>query len=186
MTDAGHCPRCAGAVAPGQEYCLVCGFRLPAAERLAVGRGERRALRLRVAALAVVAVAGAALGIGLTRDAAAVPDVITATGGSVTIDTPTGTSTRLTPWPAGRDGWTIVLVSVPKVDGRDEAVALAEAARRRGLTPSGVLDSSRYPSLRPGYWMAFTGVYRSEPEANGALRKARPVSRTARVQRVAA
>jgi hypothetical protein len=61
---------------------------------------------------------------------------------------------------------------------------VAEEARRRGLTPAGVLDSSRYPSLRPGYWMAYQGVFGSEAEANGALRKARPVARQARVERV--
>ena len=80
--------------------------------------------------------------------------------------------------------WKIAGTTVPKVDGRDEAVAIAEEARRRGLTPAGVLDSSRYPSLRPGYWMAYQGSFGSEAEANGALRKARPVSRVARVERV--
>jgi hypothetical protein len=146
--------------------------------------GDGRALRLRVLGLAAVAVAGAAVAVATTRDATATVEIVTATGGSVPIEAPADTGTRLTPWPAGKDAWTIVLVSVPKVDGRDEAVAVAEEARRRGLTPAGVLDSSRYPSLRPGYWMAYQGIFDSEAEANGALRKARPIARQARVERV--
>lgn len=179
------CPRCAAAIAPGQEYCLGCGARLPAVARLAVRHESDRTLPLRVLVLGAFAIVGAALAIGLTRDADASVELVTATGGSIPVDAPDDTGARLTPWPVGKDAWTIVLASVPKVDGSDEAVALAEAARRRGLTPAGVLDSSRYPSLRPGYWMAYTGVYRSEAEANGAVRDARPVARTARVERVA-
>jgi hypothetical protein len=154
-------------------------------ERLSLREPDGRALRVRLLVLGATGIAGAALAIGLTRDGPGEVQLVTATGGSVPVPEPTDTGTRLTAWPAGRDGWTIVLASVPKVDGQDEAVALAEAARRRGLTPTGVLDSSRYPSLRAGYWMAYTGVFRSEAEANGALRKARPVARSARVARVA-
>lgn len=169
-------------MAPGQEYCLTCGTRLTTLPRPA-GTADERLFRFKVAGLALVALSGAAIAIVATRDADATPAPLVATGGSVPVEAP-DQATRLTPWPAGRDAWTIVLVSIPKVDGQGAAVALAEAARRKGLTPAGVLDSSRYPSLRPGYWMPYTGVYTSEAEANGALRKARPVSRSARVQRV--
>lgn len=179
------CPRCAAAIAPGQEYCLGCGMRLPTVARLTVRHGDERALPLRVFALGAFAIVGSALAIALTRDPGTGVELVTATGGSIAVDAPDDTGARLTPWPVGTDAWTIVLASVPKVDGSGEAVALAEAARRRGLTPAGVLDSSRYPSLRPGYWMAYTGVFSSEAEANGAVRNARPVARTARVERVA-
>ena len=36
-----------------------------------------------------------------------------------------------------------------------------------------MLDSSPFASLRPGYWMTFTGRYESEAEATSSLRKAR-------------
>jgi hypothetical protein len=39
----------------------------------------------------------------------------------------------------------------------------------------GVLDSSRFASLRPGYYVVFTGVYDTEPEAASALQRARAV-----------
>lgn len=145
---------------------------------------DGRSLRMRVLALAVVAAAGAALAIGLTREAGATADVMIATGGSATIPEPEQSGETLTPWPAGKDAWTLVLVSVPKSEGRDKALAVAESARRRGLVPAGVLDSSRYPSLRPGYWMAYAGTFPSEAEANSALRRGRSVASTARVERV--
>ena len=183
--DAGGCPRCAAPVAAGQEYCLSCGTRLPGPARLGAAPRDSRATRMRVLLLAALAVAGAALAVGLTREADATAEVVTATGGSATVPAPAPTGETLTPWPAGRDAWTIVLVSVPKEDGRDKALAVAEAARQRGLEPAGVLDSSRYPTLRPGYWMAFEGVFDSEAEANSALRRGRAIARTARVERVA-
>ncbi len=33
----------------------------------------------------------------------------------------------------------------------------------------GVLDSSRYSSLHPGYYVVFSGIYSSRGQANGAL-----------------
>ena len=75
---------------------------------------------------------------------------------------------------AGRTtAWTNILVSIPKVEGRDAAIARAEQARRRGLRRVGVLDSSRFASLHPGYWVVFAGVYASEPEATSRLREAK-------------
>jgi hypothetical protein len=134
---------------------------------------------------AVVAIAGAAAAIALTRDTATATTVLTATGGSETIAAATvGSESALAEWPTGTTGWTNILISVPKVDGRDAAVARAEQARRRGLRRVGVLDSSRYASLHPGYWVVFAGVYQSEPEATSRLREARGVQRGARTQRV--
>jgi hypothetical protein len=78
-------------------------------------------------------------------------------------------------WPRDRRGWTIVLVSLPQANGRAAAAAKAADARRGGLRRVGVLDSSRYASLHPGYYVVFTGVYDSEPEAAGALQRARAV-----------
>ena len=80
-----------------------------------------------------------------------------------------------------RSGWTIVLVSIPKARGRDEAVAVAQQARSRGLPRVGVLDSSQFASLQPGYWMTFAGRYQSEAGATGSLRRARAAVKGARV-----
>ena len=176
------CPRCGGGIARLQEYCLACGLRLPGRARLGPLPTETRDLRLRVAALACVAVAGAGVAIAAVDDGGGPEPVITATGGSVT--TPATPRARLAQWPRTASGWTIVLVSVPKAKGRDEAVAVAQQARTRGLRGVGVLDSSQFTSLRPGYWMTFAGRYASEAEATGSLRRARVVVKGARVQRV--
>lgn len=140
---------------------------------------------MRAGLLGLAAVAGAAVAIAITRDPAEATEIVTATGGSVTAPGAlVEPSSSLAVWPRGRTAWTIVLLSVPKVEGRDKAVAVAQQARKAGLRRVGVVDSSRFSSLRPGYWMTFSGIYGSEPEAAGGLRRARAIVRTARTQRV--
>jgi hypothetical protein len=68
-------------------------------------------------------------------------------------------------WPAGKSGWTIVLDSVPTTNGRAGAVAEAKQALRLGMKQVGVIDSSRFSSLHPGYFVVFTGIYDTEAEA---------------------
>ena len=74
----------------------------------------------------------------------------------------------LTEWPAGRTGFTIVLESLPTSSGRSLAVERARAASRAGLAQVGVLDSSRYSSLHPGYYVVFSGIYGSLGQAQSA------------------
>jgi hypothetical protein len=162
--------------------------RLPGPGRLGAAPVDTRGLRLRLLGLAAAAVAGAVLAVVLTHDPAGAEPIRTATGGSIPVPTPTPTTSearQLSTWPRDRRGWTIVLVSVPKVEGQGKAVAVAREALRKGLDDVGVLDSSAFASLRPGYWMAFAGTYPSEAEANGAVRAARRVAKGARAQRVA-
>ena len=63
--------------------------------------------------------------------------------------------------------------SVPTSGGRAHAEQLAKAALKAGLTSVGVLDSSRYSSLHPGYYVVFSGVFNSLAAAQGALTSAR-------------
>jgi len=74
----------------------------------------------------------------------------------------------LSPWPAGRSGFTVVLESLPASTGRSLAFARARAASRAGLPQVGVLDSSRYSSLHPGYYVVFSGIYSSRAQAETA------------------
>jgi hypothetical protein len=150
---------------------------------------------------AVVAAGGAAVAIAVTRDDAGAHDeaVAVATGGNppaspepAALPTPpepgTGgrTSTRppaqarpparragLIRWPRGRNGWTIVLVSLPQSGGGARARETANAALERGLREVGILDSNLWASLHPGYYVVFTGVYASPEEAAGALQRAK-------------
>ena len=72
-------------------------------------------------------------------------------------------------WPAARSGWTIVLDSLPSTNGRAPAVAEAKQALHLGMKKVGVLDSSRFSSLHPGYFVVFAGIYDSEAAAQSAI-----------------
>jgi hypothetical protein len=153
----------------------------------------------------VIAVLGTGAAIAISADGEEPEAIPTATGGSLTVTggTPTLTapepaatttattapgktgSTATAParpanpaavaWPKNRRGWTIVLLSLPQTNGRDAAGAQATKARDGGLRRVGILDSSRYASLHPGYYVIFQGVYGSEAEAASALQRARAV-----------
>jgi len=72
-------------------------------------------------------------------------------------------------WPVGKSGWTVVLESLPAAGGRPAAVARARVAKRNGLRNVGVLVSSQYSSLHPGYYVVFAGVYGSQAAATAAI-----------------
>lgn len=78
-------------------------------------------------------------------------------------------SNQLTEWPAGQNGWTIVLASVPQSGGRSAAVSQAREALDAGLTDVGVLNSSEFSSLHAGYFVVFSGIYNSQSEARAGL-----------------
>jgi len=80
-------------------------------------------------------------------------------------------SNALIAWPA-RDGYTIVLESIPRSAGRRGALRTAKDALAGGLTEVGVLDSARYSSLHPGYYVVFSGVYSSNANASAHLSQA--------------
>ena len=103
--------------------------------------------------------------------------VVTTTS-TTTAPPPTATITTTTPpphptapgaWPAGTSGYTVVLESIPLSAGRAFAASRARAARGAGLPRVGVLDSSDYPSLHPGYYVVFSGVYRTSSQAGDAV-----------------
>jgi pyruvate/2-oxoglutarate dehydrogenase complex dihydrolipoamide acyltransferase (E2) component len=152
----------------------------------------------------VIAVLGTGAAIAISGDGEEQSAIPTATGGSLTATggtptltapeptTPTETTapSTTTPattappkpsnpaaitWPRDRRGWTIVLLSLPQTNGRDAAAAQAKKARDGGLRRVGILDSSRYASLHPGYYVIFQGVYADEAEAASALQRARSV-----------
>lgn len=95
----------------------------------------------------------------------------TTTFGTTTFGTTT-TGSNVT-WPPNKDGFTVVLKSVPTSNGRSEADQAANKARTNGLSQVGVLNSSDFSSLNPGYYVTFTGIYDTESQANAALPNAR-------------
>jgi hypothetical protein len=190
------CPRCGVAYAPLQEYCLECGARLPTNRGvvgvLASGWQRRFAwypgdwvwpvvffLVLTVVATAAVLVADAShssasapatattnvpVGPGATR--AVVPAATTSTLPNA--PQPTITTGPL-PRPAGETGYTTVLESLPVAAGRASALARARQAKRNGIEDVGILVSSEYSSLHPGYFVIFAGVFRTQAEASASL-----------------
>ena len=109
------------------------------------------------------------------------PPTTTTTPSTTTFSTTTiGTTTSGTTttgsnvtWPPNKDGFTVVLKSVPTSNGRSQAEAAANKARTNGLSQVGILNSSDFSSLNPGYYVTFTGIYDTESQANAALPNAR-------------
>jgi hypothetical protein len=160
-----------------------------------VRAGPRAQIRsewwLRALVAGVVALAGGAAAVATTSGSPGGDELTTAVGGFVTAPgsstlppSSEGGPTSVADWPSGTDGWTIVLASYPQTGGRRAADARARRGRTKGLPQVGVLDSSSYASLHPGYWVVFSGVYSSEAEATSALEAARKASRTASVRRI--
>jgi hypothetical protein len=102
--------------------------------------------------------------------APAAPTVPTTTARTTT--TPRSSPRRLIEWPRRRSGWTLVLASLPTTAGRNAAVAKAREALRAGLPQVGVIDSARYSSLHPGYFVVFSGIYATLSTAQDAASRA--------------
>jgi zinc-ribbon domain len=185
-----HCPRCGEEVSPGQEYCVECGLRLPGPDAVGTTRDPGSGWIRRSLVGLAVAVAGGFAAVAATGGSSDANKILTATGGFATTPAGSGpvepevTPKRIVDWPVGQEGWTITLASLPQTGGRQAAVERAGEARKRALPTVGILDSSRYASLHPGYWVVFSGVYSSEAEATSALEQARAFTRTASVRRI--
>jgi len=195
------CGTCGAPAEPHQDYCLECGSRIVPARRFStVGHAwERRfgrypgdwiwasMLLLLVAVGSATAgiVAGRDTGTGGSETVVATSPVVTAPPAPPAAQTqPTSTATatttpapapappkQLTEWPA-RDGYTVVLASIPaRGAGLDEARSKVKTARTGGVRDVGILVSSRFSSLHPGYYVVFAGVFDSLEEAQTAANR---------------
>src|SRR5512132_2270643 len=176
-----------------QEYCLECGARLHTPGLVpALAQGWRRRLRwypgdwiwpsLLALLVAALAAAGAIL---WTRDAESAPSE-TLVGDTSPLPTTVPTVTtkttstnkarpgprKLIEWPRNRSAWTLVLASLPSSSGRKAAIAKGRQALAADLAQVGVLDSARFSSLHPGYYVVFSGVYDSLGDAQDAVSEA--------------
>ena len=138
-------------------------------------------LAVSAAATGIAVVIAATRGSSTSTPAPATTTAATAPAKTVrTATTQTATTTAQKPparprppaagtWPAGTNGYTDVLQSIPLSSGRAVALAGLHAAARAGLPRPGVLVSSRYATLHPGYYVVFSGVYRTSVAASAAL-----------------
>src|SRR5579862_7118860 len=164
------CPRCGSPRVRTQAYCVECGLALPTVVG-GIARLRRGWVRsfgwypgdgAWMALLALVlAAAGAAAAIHENRGHAgsAASTVVAPPPKAHPPSLAVAGANGDTQWPAGLDGWTVVLLSAPSDKGVKKPHAAAEAAARHGLPQVGVLDSSAFGSLHPGYFVVFSGVY---------------------------
>ena len=168
------CRTCGAPADPGQEYCLECGNRIVPARRTPA----LAALIVPSLATLLVASAGAAAAIAATHndktlsahEIVALSPLQPAPPPPVSVPAPKNgqTSRQLIPWPP-TNGYTIVLSTLPLSVGAHAAQSKGLAALHDGLRDVGVLVSSSYPSLQPGYYVVFSGVYGSLEEAQSDL-----------------
>jgi septal ring-binding cell division protein DamX len=179
------CPRCGAALTADQEWCLDCGAGVgTTVARPPSWRGPVALvsvlLLIAVAALvlALVELAGDPEQVSEQPVTAPTPTAAPATPVPTTTPPPASTtappaagegnaggSAQIGEWPAGTEGWTVVLESSSTEDAaRQRAQELAE----QGM-PVGILNSDDYGSLEPGRYVVFSGQYDSRRAADQAL-----------------
>lgn len=128
--------------------------------------------------IAVILILGVLIGrTGQSTQPAAAPVVAatgipTATPSTTTIDNSTAGSTVsfTADWPTGSEGFTIELATLPKDTADGTAVETAKTDMlAKGAAEVGALDSDEYPSLPPGNYVLYSGVYDTQAEAEKAL-----------------
>jgi septal ring-binding cell division protein DamX len=165
-----ECPTCGAHADPGQLVCLECSTRLALDYRRP--RGWKAPL---LVILLVLAVAGAAFAITLitvdddSKDEVAASKAGKQAGPEPAAKKPAKNSPRpasggIVSWPSGRNGFTVVLLAA---GDRASARKFATNARRGGAEV-GVLRSDDFSSLEKGFWLVFSGVYRSQGQAQRA------------------
>jgi len=81
---------------------------------------------------------------------------------------PSGSTTGDAEWPAGKEGWTVVLVTAPS---EDDAKSKAEDFAGQGIEGVGVLDTNDFSSLKDGSFVVFAGQFDTQAQAADALDK---------------
>ncbi|GAC1317539.1 MAG: hypothetical protein NVSMB25_05370 [Thermoleophilaceae bacterium] len=199
------CERCGAPLAADQRYCLNCGHRrgpvrvpfedhLTARERVV----ERELPPVRrdwtpVAALgglgllALVLVVGILIGKSSSKQVAAGPPQVIRLGGGSGAGTDAGgqNAAFTSDWPSGKNGYTVEIGELSKQSTQPPVVAAAKtAAQGKGAAQVGALDSDSYPSLTPGKYVIYSGVYSSKGEATAALGKLKAAFPLAKVVQV--
>ena len=105
-----------------------------------------------------------------TTQTIATLDTSTLTTATTATTTPQGS---IRSWPQGKEGYTVVLASVETSKGRAAAEQKANQAIANGLTNVGILNSSDFLTLNPGYYVVFMGVYDTVAAAQSGLPTAR-------------
>jgi hypothetical protein len=208
--DGDACRYCGASLAADQRWCLNCGrrrsevrppFEQPAqspAEPVAATRAPVVIAGRPVSSLAIgsgIAVFAVALLIGVLignagdepkQVAAATPQVIRVTVPGAAA-APAQPASFTSDWPAGKDGFTIQLETLPKDGAQAAQVDAAKAdAEAKGATDVGALDSDDFSSLDPGNYVVYAGVFDARKQARKALGDIKADFPGARVVKVSA
>ena len=180
MDRLDACPACRRSVHAWQEYCLECGSRIPRPHGVVASLGGwwRRHLPgypgdwiwPSLGAL-VIAAGGTAAALSATSGTSqASPRTLTALSDLAEPATTVAgrPGARRVAWPR-QNGYTIALALYPVADGGGAARDRAARALQAGLPQVGILLSSNFASLHPGYYVVFTGIYASRDDAEAAL-----------------
>lgn len=191
------CAECGAPLAADQRYCINCGRRrgeprvapasdAPPSERPRDG-GRPNDLSplgavLGVALLGGMLLIGVLIGRGNSENDSPPPATIQVGEGTTatTATTPGGDAQDQAPvegagavssdWPAGTNGFTVQLNTVPKSGATQDTVdAARQAAEAKGVDEVGVIDSDLYPSLAPGNYVIYSGVFDARESATAAL-----------------
>lgn len=174
MTAVRACGRCGSEADSSQEYCLDCGTRF--------GRRAPQTLHWlwpTIAALVVAAI-GAMIAIAANGTGGSEATIVAL---SPLRPAPAKIENGLAAWPR-KDGYTIVLATVPVKSAGQLANRRARRAVRASLPDVGILSSADFASLHPGYRVVFTGIYDSQDDAQAALSRARSAFGNAYVQQI--
>ena len=114
---------------------------------------------------------GAALVAGTPTPVAAAPTAV-----ATVVAAPEATVAAVTEftadWPAGQDGWTVQLQTLPKDSATPQAVADAKAAlTAQGAADVGALDADEFASLDAGQYVLYSTVSTSKADAEAVLRE---------------
>jgi hypothetical protein len=188
-----RCRFCGAAMAADQRYCLNCGRRRSevrppfeareaAAEPASAPRAPIVVAGRPVSPLAVgsgIAVFAIALLLGIVigngggeprQVAAAAPQVIRVTvpGAAAPVQPASFTSD----WPAGKEGFTVQLQTLPKDGTQTTQVDQAKAdAESKGAADVGALDADEFPSLDSGNYVIYAGVFDTRKQARKELKE---------------
>lgn len=197
----GECPSCGAPVAPDQDWCLNCGAALTTEVAGAGGWRTPVAIVSAVLLVAAAALVFAFVELSGEADRVASSPETPLTGPTAVAPTPTPTPTTTptagltgatgptgsltgptgatpTPtatadgdgigrWPEGETAFTVILFSETT-----RSSAESKARTVSSLPNVGILDSSRFSSLRGGYWVVFSDQYDTLEQAEQAAESA--------------
>jgi septal ring-binding cell division protein DamX len=181
------CLGCGASLAADQEWCLECGsartiIHRPPDWRIPLGIvGGVVFLMLAAFAIALINLSSNATRSAQTQTTASTPRP------QRTAPAPPKPAARPAPptfagWPTGLGGWTVEIAVRRR---RVRAETTAQRIARMGVKV-GVLNSSKHPSMTPGYWVVFSGRYPTESAAVAATTQLRKKGLSlARARRVA-